>query len=237
MSHSDDNTLTPAHSRFVQSREQLVSFFQQPLIKKSVSVLVPGILASILFPIFGPAVAIPAAVITIQNGLKLLGISFSNDTIKKLIKPLEGKQIDESDLLDVLEDILPKDKQVNEEAAKALVTVAPTVKVAALTNPKLDAAWLGASLESSLQEQGEMMERIAFDVRELIQKDEVALEAGIQRLLQNWSRISVEIVSNNESKVSEVQSKARSSGGNISHKISADNKSNIEVIVLDSEIQ
>src|SRR5581483_11426101 len=142
MSHPDDNTLTPTHSLLVQSRERLVSFFQQPLIKKSVSVLVPGILASILFPVFGPTVAVPAAAITIQNGLKLLGISFSNDTIKKLIKPLEGKQIDESDLLDVLEDILPKDKQVNEEAAKALVTVAPTVKEAALTNSKLDEAWL-----------------------------------------------------------------------------------------------
>src|SRR5205814_4644339 len=83
-----------------QSKLGLRRFFQQPIIRNSVSVLVPGVLAAALFPIFGPVVAAPAAAVAIQNGLKLLGISFSATTIDKLLKPLEGKPIEEADILD-----------------------------------------------------------------------------------------------------------------------------------------
>src|SRR6266566_4966788 len=125
-----------------QSKKSLREFFQQKSIRNLVNVLVPSALAAILFPVFGPVVAGGAAAVAIQNGLKLLDISLSADTIGKILKPLEGRQIDESDVQAVLADLLPKDKQVNDEAAKALVTVAPEVKEAVMANPKIDGAWL-----------------------------------------------------------------------------------------------
>src|SRR5260370_39275684 len=127
-----------------QSSKGLREFFQQKSIRNLVNVLVPSALAAILFPVFGPVVAGGAAAVAIQNGLKLLDISLSADTIGKILKPLEGRQIDESDVQTVLQDLLPTDRQVNDEAAKALVTIVPEVKEAAMMNPKIDAAWLGA---------------------------------------------------------------------------------------------
>jgi len=224
-----------------KSKARLIAFFQQPSVKKLVPVLVPSALAAVLLPVFGPAVAGAAAVIAVKSGLELLGISFSEDTIKKLTKPLEGQQLDESDLQDILQEtlekLIPEDKQVNEETAKALIAVAPTIKEAALTNPKLDVVWLGASLETNLEQQGEVMARISSDVRDLVQKDGVELEAERQRLLQEWSQIVVEVTSTNKSKVSNIESKAKSAGGAIGHRIAAENESTIESVKVDSEIQ
>src|SRR2546423_257366 len=129
MGNPTDNTsgaLSPSNVK-EQSKLGLRRFFQQPIIRNSVSVLVPGVLAAALFPIFGPVVAAPAAAVAIQNGLKLLGISFSAKTIDKLLKPLEGKQIEEADILEAFQEMLHNDKQVNEEAAKALVEIVPEV--------------------------------------------------------------------------------------------------------------
>jgi len=224
-----------------RSKARLIAFFQQPSVKKLVPVLVPSALAAVLFPVFGPAVAGAAAVIAVKSGLDLLGISFSDDTIKKLAKPLEGQQLDESDLQDILQETLEKliseDEQVNEETAKALIAIAPTIKEAALTNPKLDVLWLGASLETNLKQQGEVMARISSDVRDLVQKDGVELEVERQRLLREWSQIVVEVTSANKSKVSNIESKARAAGGVIGHRIVADNESTIESVKVDSEIQ
>ncbi len=234
MSNTTDSFSEP--SLLTQAKERLHAFFRQPVIKKSVDILVPGILAAVLFPAFGPSAAAPTAAIAIQNGLKLLGISLSSETTKKLIKPLEGKGIDESDLLDVLEEVLPTDKQVNEETAKALVIITPMVKEAALTNPKLDMTWLGESLERSLVQQGEIMAQIAPKVRELVHKDENEQAIAIEHLLLNWSRISVEVTADHNSRVSNIESKARATGGAIGHRIAADNESTVEGIKADSEI-
>ena len=92
-------------------------------------------------------------------------------------------------------------KHVNEEAAKTLVIVAPTLKDAALSNPKLDAAWLAESLATNLEQQGAMMERIAPDIRALLQKDGADLEAPVHRLLQDWSHISLEVIATDKSKI------------------------------------
>src|SRR5258708_7534094 len=132
---SDTTNTTPAASTLLEkSRERLIKFFQQPSVKKLVPLLVPSALAAALLPVFGPMVAGAAAVVAVKNGLSLLGISFSDDTIKKLVKPLEGQNLDEDEMQDVLEEalekLLPEDKQVNDEAAKALVTIAPEVKEA-----------------------------------------------------------------------------------------------------------
>jgi len=224
-----------------KSKARLIAFFQQPSVKKLVPVLVPSALAAVLLPVFGPEVAGAAAVIAVKSGLDLLGISFSDDTIKKLSKPLEGQQLDESDMQDILQEtlekLIPEDKQVNEEAAKALIAVAPTIKEAALTNPKLDGLWLGTSLETNLKQQGEVMARVSSDVRDLVQKDGVELEAERQRLLREWSQIVVEVTSTNKSKVSNIESKAKAAGGAIGHRIAAENESTIESVKVDSEIQ
>jgi hypothetical protein len=223
-----------------KSRTRLSTFFQQPSIKKLVPVLVPSALAAILLPAFGPAVAGAAAVIAVKRGLDLLGISFSDDTIRKLAKPLEGLQLDDSDLQDILQEtlekLIPEDKKVNEETAKMLIATAPTIKEAALTNPKLDVPWLSASLEANLKQQGEMMARISSDVRNLVQKDGAELEAERQHLLREWSQIVVEVTSINKSRVSNIESKARAVGGSIGHRVAAENESIIESVKLDSEI-
>src|SRR6266571_1801739 len=131
-----------------QSKQRLRAFFQNPYVKKLTPILVPGALAAALLPVFGPVVAGTAAAVAIKNALALLHIEMSTDTIEKLLKPIEGKQLDEDDmqeaLTDSLKDLLPTDTKVNEEAGKMLVTVAPDLKEAALSNPRLDAEWLGA---------------------------------------------------------------------------------------------
>jgi hypothetical protein len=243
MSHPLDTTNTaPSGSTLLEkSKARLMAFFQQPSVKKLVPVLVPSALAAALLPAFGPAVAGAVAVIAVKSGLDLLGISFSDDTIKKLAKPLEGQQLDESDMQDILQEtlekLIPEDKQVNEETAKALIAVTPAIKEAALTNPKLDVLWLGASLETNLKQQGEVMARVSSDVRDLMQKEGVEFEAKRQRLLREWPQIVVEVTSTNESKVSNIESKAKAAGGAIGHRIAADNKSTIEGVKVDSERQ
>ncbi len=154
----------------------------------------PSALAAILFPVFGPVVAAPAAAVAVQNGLKAFGISFSADSIEKMLKPLEGRPIDESDVKAVLKDLLPKDEQVNDEAAQALVKVVPDVKDAALSNPKLDPDWLGQSLATNLKEQGGMMARIAPKVDELVHLDDAQLRAAVSDTLANWLSIKQTIV-------------------------------------------
>jgi len=240
----NDSTPLPQHtaqtSLLDQSKQHLRAFFQNPYVKKLTPILVPGALAAMLLPVLGPVVAGTAAAVAIRNSLALLHIEMSTDTIEKLLKPIEGKQLDEDDmqvaLTDTLKDLLPTDPKVNEESGKMLVTVAPSLKEAALSNPKLDAEWLGTSLEMNLKEQGEMMEKIAPDMNRLILKDGQALEADVQHLLQEWPRIAVKVTATNESKISDVASKASAAGGQIGHRVAADNKSTIERIKMDSEI-
>src|SRR6266581_3700059 len=65
----------------------------------------------------------------------------------------------------------------------AAVTIVPEVKEAAMMNPKIDAAWLGASLEASLKDQGWIMGKIAPQFHDFIQLDLAALEVERNRLL------------------------------------------------------
>jgi hypothetical protein len=196
-----------------QSKKGLREFFQQKSVKNLVSILVPSALAAVLFPVFGPAVAAGAAAVAVQNSLKALGISLSAETIGKVLKPLEGKPIEESDVQDVLQEVLPKDKQVNDEAAQALMVVLPEVKQSALENPKLDQDWLGKSLEISLKDQGETMALLAPQVRDLIQLDQTTLEEKIQALLANWSSNIQEMTATRQSKITESEQTIEGIGG------------------------
>src|SRR6266566_1549956 len=91
-----------------QSKKGLREFFQDRRIKNLASVLVPGALAAALFPVVGPVVAGAAAVVAVKIGLNILGLTFCDDTIKKLVAPIEGKQLDESAVQDALQDTLEK---------------------------------------------------------------------------------------------------------------------------------
>ncbi len=132
-------------------------------------------------------------------------IEISTDTIEKLLKPIEGKHLDEDEMQEALKDtltnLLPTDTKVNEEAAKTLLLVSPDIKEAALNNPRLDTQWLGTSLETNLKEQGNMMEKIASSMRRLISllavvvREERPSLVGCMRLsfsLLNPSRVQVE---------------------------------------------
>lgn len=214
-SHSTDDTSRTSGARDVvaQAKQQLRRFFQNEYVKDLVSVLVPSALAAILFPVFGPAVAAPAAAVAVQNGLKAFGISFSADSVEKMLKPLEGRPIDESDVKAVLKDLLPKDEKVNNEAAQALVKVIPDVKEAALSNPKLDPDWLGQSLATNLKEQGGVMARIAPKVDELVHLDDAQLRAAIRDTLANWLSIKQTIAVSE----GEVSNSPQSIKGHIGH--------------------
>ncbi len=211
-----------------QSNKGLREFFQQKSIRNLVNVLVPSALAAILFPVFGPVVAGGAAAVAIQNGLKLLDISLSADTIGKILKPLEGRQIDESDVQTVLQDLLPKDKQVNDEVAKALVTIAPEVKEAAIANPKIDGAWLAASLEANLKDQGWTMAKIATQFHDFIQLDPAALEDARNSLLADWPLISQEVTASGGSQVSRIEQNTEGRGGQIIQRVAASEQSTIQ---------
>ena len=219
-----------------QSKRGLREFFQQKSIRNLVTVLVPSALAAILFPVFGPALASGAAAVAIQNGLKLLGISLSADTIGKILKPLEGRQIDESDVQAVLQDLLSKDKQVNDEAAKALVTIAPEVKEAAMTNPKIDGAWLGANLEASLKDQGWIMAKIAPQFHDFIQLDLAALEAARNRLLADWPLISQEVTASGGSQVSRIEQSTSGRGGQVNQRVVAGEQSTIQDVKQNTQL-
>lgn len=241
-SSSDDGSgsMPSAAETKAQTKKGLREFFQQPSVKKLAGVLVPGALAVILFPIFGPAVAGTAASIAIQNGLKLLGISFSASTVEKLLKPLEGRKLEETDIQGVLEDtlekLLPNDRQVNEEAAKALVMVAPEVKEAASANPKLEPDWLAESLEINLKDQGWMMAKIAPQLSELVKLDLPQLEVARQRLLANWTLISQEVTATRSSEVTDVTQKAKGKGGQVSQRVSASDDSKVSGVNQDVEL-
>jgi hypothetical protein len=219
-----------------QSNKGLREFFQQKSIRNLVNVLVPSALAAILFPVFGPTVAGGAAAVAIQNSLKLLGISLSADTIGKILKPLEGRQIDESDVQTVLQDLLPKDKQVNDEAAKALITVAPEVKEAAMANPKIDGAWLGTSLEASLEDQGWIMAKIAPQFHDFIQLDLAALEVARNRLLANWPLISQEVTAIGGSQVNRIEQNTEGRGGQVNQRVAASDQSSIQDVKQNTKL-
>lgn len=196
-----------------RSKKSLREFFQQKSIRNLVDVLVPGILAAVLFPIFGPAAAAGAAAIAVQNGLKLLGIDMSAETIDKVLKPLEGKSVDESDVEEVLQAVLPKDKQVNEEAARTLVVVLPEVRQAAMENPKVDVDWLTKSLETSLQKQGSTMAALAPQMSELVSMDQAALEEKIRYILANWSSNIQQMMATQQSKIAGSEQTIEGKGG------------------------
>src|SRR5258706_11261071 len=89
-----------------QSKQRLREFFQNKYVKKLTPILVPGVLAAALLPVFGPVVAGAAAAVAIKNALALLHIEMSTDTIEKLLKPIEGKHLDEDDMQEALTDTL-----------------------------------------------------------------------------------------------------------------------------------
>jgi hypothetical protein len=160
--------------------------------------------------------------------LRLLGISLSTDTIEKILKPLEGQHIDENGVQSVLQEILPQDEQVNDEAAQALVALAPEVKEAALTNSKLNEAWLGTSLESSSKDQGLIMARIAPQFRDFIQLDPAAFGAAQHEFLARWAEISQEVTATEGSEVRHIEQNTEGAGEQAAQWVRASGQSTID---------
>src|SRR2546425_546351 len=98
----NDSTSLPQEttntSLLEQSKARLREFFQNKYVKQLVPILVPSALAAALLPVFGPIAAGAAGAVAIKNLLALLKIDMSTDTIEKLLKPIEGKQLGEDEL-------------------------------------------------------------------------------------------------------------------------------------------
>jgi hypothetical protein len=223
-----------------QSKGRLREFFKNKYVMQLVPILVPCALTAVLLPIIGLVAAGAATTVAIKNLLPQLKIDMSTDTIEKLLKPIEGKQLGEDELQETitqgLTELLPIDKKVNEEAAKTLVILAPSLKEAALSNSRLDTPWLATSLETNLKEQGEMMEQVAPVMYALMLKEGQAFEADMQLLLKDWSQIAVEVTAINKSRVSDITSKAQAENGRIGHRVAAQDESTIDGVSIDSRI-
>lgn len=170
-----------------QTQKSLRGFFQRSWVQKTASVLIPGALAAFLLPAFGAAVAAGAAVVAVQNSLKLLGIDLSAETTEKLLKPFEGKQLGGSDVQAILEDtlknLLPRDTQVNKEATKVVIVMMAEVKQASVASPDTDLGRLRTALETSLKQQGGMMAEMASNLSALVELSQEQLEVARQRLM------------------------------------------------------
>ncbi len=226
LSHdSDGNVSVPvAHER---AKKSLREFFQQKSVKSLVSVLVPSALAAVLFPIFGPAVAGAAAIVAAKNGLKALNISLSTETIEKIMNPLQGKQVEEDDVKEVLDDLLKSDKKVNEEATQVVVSIVPEVKDAALENPKLDQDWLGQSLETSLKEQGGKMAQLAPAVRKLTALEGEELLLAIARMKESLLRQEQIVTASDDAEISDSEQNIHGQANSLSQQIRGSERAKI----------
>jgi hypothetical protein len=121
----------------------LNAFFDR-LVSTSAKAFVSGILGAALFPIIGPAAAatmgVAAAMISIQKELKALNLDLQEDTVHKLVEPLKGKQVDESELRRVIEEEVLPDRQANEDLKQLYYELLPTIQnaAAASTNINID---------------------------------------------------------------------------------------------------
>jgi hypothetical protein len=136
--------------------------------------------------------------------------------------------VDESDVQAVLQDLLPNDEQVNNEAAQALVSLAPEVKETALANSKLNQEWLGSNLESNLKDQGWVMARIAPQISGLIRLDPAALEAEQNHLLAIWPEVSQEVTATEGSDIRHIDQSAEGASVQATQRIRASDQSTIE---------
>lgn len=124
----------------------LIAFFNS-LISKSVvtlsnwsaKTLAPALLGAALFPFFGPvgsiaaAVGVAAVVDSIQDQLRPLGplgLHLQDDTVNKLVEPLQGKKFTENELRKVVGEVL-SDRQANEDLKQFLIKLLPIVREAA----------------------------------------------------------------------------------------------------------
>lgn len=106
------------------------------LINWSAKTLAPALLGAALFPVVGPVVAIFAAVgvgavvHSIQDQLEPLGLHLREDTVNKLVEPLRGKKVDETELRKVIWEAL-SDRQANEDLKQFFIDLQPTIEKAA----------------------------------------------------------------------------------------------------------
>jgi hypothetical protein len=115
----------------------LTRFFQSlkngliELIKWSAKTIVSSLLGAALAPIIGPigAIVTVAGAAAAMNELESLGLRA--DTTHKLIEPLQGKPLYESDLRKVIGDVLSEDRAANEDLRQLYLDLIPAIKAAA----------------------------------------------------------------------------------------------------------
>jgi hypothetical protein len=125
--------------RLVQRKVEggLTRFFQSlkngliELIKWSAKTVVSSLLGAALAPIIGPigAIVTVAGAAAAMNELESLGLRA--DTTHKLIEPLQGKPLYESDLRKVIGDVLSEDRAANEDLRQLYLDLIPAIKAAA----------------------------------------------------------------------------------------------------------
>ncbi len=116
----------------------LTKFFGSPtfkLITWSTKTFAPALMGAALFPFFGPvgsiaaAMGVAAVVHSIQDQLGPSGLHLQEDTLNKLVEPLQGKQFDEAELREVIGKVLP-DRQANEDLKQFFIKLLPTIREA-----------------------------------------------------------------------------------------------------------
>jgi hypothetical protein len=119
----------------------LNAFFDK-LVSTSAKAFVSGILGAALFPIIGPAAAatmgVAAAMISIQKELKALNLDLQEDTVHKLVEPLKGKQVNESELRKVIEEEVLPDRQANEDLYQLYHKLLGTIQNAAAASTNIN---------------------------------------------------------------------------------------------------
>jgi hypothetical protein len=96
------------------------------LISWSVKTLTPALLGAALFPVLGP-VGGGAVVAGTTAALQL-----REDTVNKLVKPLQGKRFNESELREAIKKVL-SDRQANEDLKQVFIDLLPYIKEASTT--------------------------------------------------------------------------------------------------------
>ena len=103
------------------------------LINWSTKTLVAALLSAALFPILGPVgaatVAVGGSALTtkMQEELRSLSLYLREDTLNKLVEPLQGKQFAEDGLRKVIWEAL-SDRQANEDLKQYFIYLFPTIE-------------------------------------------------------------------------------------------------------------
>jgi hypothetical protein len=98
------------------------------LISWSVKTLTPALLGAALFPVLGP----------VGGGAVVAGttavLHLREDTVNKLLEPLQGKEFSARELREAIEKVLSEDRQANEDLKQFFINLQPIIEKAATSS-------------------------------------------------------------------------------------------------------